>query len=1012
MWSFFLRIVASVIFTGISAYLSYRKQEQPNPGTLEDLGNPRADEGSEIIKVFGTVNVADPQVVWFGDLGTSPIRQRIGRKYGLFGPKQYATIGFQYRAGIHFVLCLGPVDNVGRIRIDKRVLLDGLSTGGRVSANQPNLFGASDREGGAGGDIDILMGADDQPVNDYLAANTSGPTPAHRGVTSLVLRQFYIGNNPSLRPWEVRLTRISRVDPGYNGGSQWYPEKAQILRNPIGDPVPVFGVNATWEIALYGDMAPPPTPSLDADYESFVVGFVPGPFIFGDPGGPPPVDGGTFIPSSPGYWLRRAFSTAQSGLFRISGDCENSQGIYLDGVLVFNPNPDNFFGAPSGFSFDLFLSAGSHSIHVYFRDDFITGNASHRLQIDYLGRNLFDMNPAHILREVLLSPDTGGTGNEAEAGDTWETVADTLYAEGFGISIAWRGGADRADFKKEIERHIDARSFVDRRTGLWEIKLIRDDYDPEDLPVFDTSNVAAWSNISFPQPGSLLNQLVVNWNEPEKDEKTSLTISNPARIRMNASQVISEPVDYLGINRSDLAGRVAMRDLAARSAPLATGEFRAKSFPTNLNLGSVIIVNNPRLGLVNKIVRITEIDDGNIQDSSTTVRFIEDQFSIGDTSPIEIEVIPPEDTTPQAMSPRLVEEAPLYLLSELLGAENVAAALAFDEGAGFLFVASGEPTQNTFDALVFRDLGSGYEELTVLTPSFSARTLGAVSNRADRSKVVVESREALTMIAPGAKVWLSGEQLLVETVEAGDTSTPGDYWEPTETATLSVFTLTLTRGLMDTVPLRHSAGADLVFYEDFGYLEDDIQSDGDALSIKLQTRTTRGQLDLASAPIDDLVFASRASRPYPPGDLRLDGDYEAVPPIEGTSYALTWEHRDRNAGSLIGHGVAGPAIPEAGTEYRVLVQALDAAGAVLSILTDVNVGALTVYDWDESTALPDGTASLRFTVSSVRDGLESWQSPSIVTTFAAGFAILLDTLDELDPEYAILTEADETLIQE
>ena len=44
------------------------------------------------------------------------------------------------------------------------------------------------------------------------------------GCCSLVLRQVYLGLNPYLKPWAVRLTRILRGRDGQR--AQWYPEKA------------------------------------------------------------------------------------------------------------------------------------------------------------------------------------------------------------------------------------------------------------------------------------------------------------------------------------------------------------------------------------------------------------------------------------------------------------------------------------------------------------------------------------------------------------------------------------------------------------------------------------------------------------------------------------------------------------------------------------------------------------------------------------------------------------------
>jgi hypothetical protein len=989
MWGFILRIFTAVVLTGISAWLSYRKPEQPTPGTQDDLGNPRADEGTEIAKIFGTVNIADPQVVQFGDFRTAPIIKVQGRRYGLFGPKNRTTIGFNYFLGVHFVMSLGPVDSINRIRVDKRVFWEGSLASGRISQSMPNLFGSSEREGGISGEIDFLPGTAAQGVNDYLAAITSGPCPAYRGVSSLVLRQVYIGNAPSLRPWDMRLVRIFSVDPGYNGGAQWYAEKAAIEREG--------GAAANYLMSIAGGALPPGLRNVAdviANDLGYVVNASPGETMRIFPTSPPPDGFGTSfnIASNP-FGFASGWSWP---LVLVYDDIATNLHFWTPsggfGFTTAEAALDSAEAAPpyeiSGYSkYRMWVNLGGNLSELPPEAGGVTANIT-------VSATVADMNPAHILREILLSPDSGGTGNEADAGDTWEAAADTLFEEGFGLSIAWRGGADRVDFKKEIERHIDARSYIDRRTGLWEIKLIRDDYDEETLPVFDKTNVVSWANINFPQPSSLLNQLVVTWNDPVKEEPTSLTISNPARIRMAGSQIFQEKVSYPGIQRADLAGRVAMRDLQARSAPLVTGEFVTKNLPFDLNIGSPIKINEPRLGLVDKVVRITEIEDGNIREHGVLVKFVEDRFSLADESTLVIEPPIVEVIDPEPVTIRQVEEAPYALTVDRLGQPNVDEVLATDADAGFLFVAGAQPTPTSTESLVQRDSGGGYEELEPLAFVPGARTLGAMSNRADHTKVVVESRDALASVAVGSVAWLGGEYVVIDAVEAGDTSDPGDYWEPTEalTALHSAFTLTVKRGAWDTVPAAKAAGVAVVFYGDLGALEDDIQTAADSIDVKLQTVTTRGVLAIGDAPADTVVFNSRPIRPYPPGNLQVDGDYQTSPPSSVDGYALTWEHRDRLDLPALGHIQDGPALPEVGTTYLVRVEALDGDLDVLSTLTSENVGDDLTYTW-VPVAAPAGTFAARFSVASVRDGYESWTRPSIITLLSAGERASEDSAD-------------------
>lgn len=66
----------------ISALLSYAlapKPAEPPKPSLEDLSLPTAEEGRPLPVVFGTVWVTGPNVLWYGDLRTTPIKSGGGK---------------------------------------------------------------------------------------------------------------------------------------------------------------------------------------------------------------------------------------------------------------------------------------------------------------------------------------------------------------------------------------------------------------------------------------------------------------------------------------------------------------------------------------------------------------------------------------------------------------------------------------------------------------------------------------------------------------------------------------------------------------------------------------------------------------------------------------------------------------------------------------------------------------------------------------------------------------------
>ncbi len=182
-----------------------------------------------------------------------------------------------------------------------------------------------------------------------------------------------------------------------------------------------------------------------------------------------------------------------------------------------------------------------------------------------------DMNPAHIIRECLTNSDWGLGHGDADIGPSFAAAADTLFAEGFGLSLLWQRESTIEDFIAEVLKHIDAYLHVDRRSGQWELRLIRADYDPATLPVFDETNVVDWGELGRREAADLVNSVTVKFSDARTDATGSVSVTDTALVQL-MGQVVGATVDYPGIRFERLAVRVAERDLRALSAPLLSGE--------------------------------------------------------------------------------------------------------------------------------------------------------------------------------------------------------------------------------------------------------------------------------------------------------------------------------------------------------------------------------------------------------------------------------------------------------
>lgn len=130
-WFAFFLFVGSTV---LSALLQKRPKDV-QPSSLGDFQAPTAQEGRPIPVVFGTVKLAAPNVVWFGDLKVVPIKKKSGGFLGIGAKK--VTIGYKYYAGLWMALCHGVVDELLDIVVGEK------SLGGTTSVRENMPFGQS-----------------------------------------------------------------------------------------------------------------------------------------------------------------------------------------------------------------------------------------------------------------------------------------------------------------------------------------------------------------------------------------------------------------------------------------------------------------------------------------------------------------------------------------------------------------------------------------------------------------------------------------------------------------------------------------------------------------------------------------------------------------------------------------------------------------------------------------------------------------------------------------------------
>src|SRR3989304_1900484 len=126
-------VVVFIVTLVLSVALS-PKPKGPRSAAIDDFQFPTAEEGRPIPVVFGTVDVTGPNVLWYGDLSTAPLK-----KSSMFSS---STVGYKYYIGFHIGLCHGEADAITRVTWgDKEAWTGNITANGSCTINQPSLFG-------------------------------------------------------------------------------------------------------------------------------------------------------------------------------------------------------------------------------------------------------------------------------------------------------------------------------------------------------------------------------------------------------------------------------------------------------------------------------------------------------------------------------------------------------------------------------------------------------------------------------------------------------------------------------------------------------------------------------------------------------------------------------------------------------------------------------------------------------------------------------------------------------
>lgn len=607
-------------------------------------------------------------------------------------------------------------------------------------------------------------------------------------------------------------------------------------------------------------------------------------------------------------------------------------------------------------------------------------------------QNIQAMNPAHIIYEAMTNREWGlGRPRDMFLENTWLKAADQLYAENFGLCLRWGRQDTIMSFVQTVIDHIGAAVYVDKFTGLYKLKLIRNDYDADSLPIFDTdSGLLSIDEATNVSPYNLVNEIVVNYHNPITDEDSQQRAHNLALIQTQGA-LNSDTRDYPGIPSPGLALWVAKRDLKSASTNVRRFSLTCDRRAWRVQPGDVFKIRDPdSRGLETVIVRVGSNEESGQDDGKIKIVCVQDMFGVDLNTFGQVQ--PPAHVEPSAdpaIARRLVYEFPYAELVRVVPDGEMA---AMKELEGYFHAHAEKPTNVSmaFDILVRPEGGAGFVE----NGGGDFTPLGEINT--------------LVQIL-GKEIYLNPQTISLDfdwdELEVGmGLAVQNDAGIAIEMMRLegwdeSLGKLVVGRGSMDTIPHRLFAGWVIWVSHDNGGSDNVKYLSGEKVDMKILPWTLRGgRYPEDIAPIDSITFNHRQIRPLPPGNVQTNTIYagtkkwydsQLLTADAGTDEVpdrllITWSHRDRiiQQDVLVPHE-AGDIGPEPGQTYRLRV--LNGIGTVVRNETGV-AGTQIAYTYqnaaqdldveNQSTNETAGTILL----DSMRAGYESWQYYTIPFT--------------------------------
>jgi hypothetical protein len=511
------------------------------------------------------------------------------------------------------------------------------------------------------------------------------------------------------------------------------------------------------------------------------------------------------------------------------------------------------------------------------------------------------INPIHVLREVLTNTIWGLSVPENKIGDSFLTAATTCFNEGRGFAWYWNNTGEIDAFIDEIKSHAGCELYQDRKTGLFEIILLRKLTTLTGLLTLNETNVRSVSDFHKAGLGSLISSATVHYTDRTNWDKASVTRINPALVARQGYEV-SKTFKFMGCTDENLANTLAEDALARSGYPLISCVIKATAEANVLNPGNAFILDWPDytsdIGAI--VMRVLTINLGTLNDSSVTINAVQDIFSVNTQGLTSVDITGWENPVkaPQAIVKYRQLEIPYYFFARTKG-DVEAQKVATD--TNYLLSAAVSPTLTSIHADILSTTSSVFKKYNYLNYCCYFE----LANNIDRfiSNFDITNIIDIELLYTG-KVLLIGTELVYLQAKTNNS-------------------IVVARGVLDTIPQEHSAGTACYALQSFNGSDQVGYFIGETVYTKLLDVTPEGTLDEANAPQLTYNIVGRFHLPYPPANIKINNLYWPSAVNAGT-ITVTYATRNRiqQTTSVLNGWYEGNITNEPGVTYTAILTKL------------------------------------------------------------------------------------------